>query len=369
MSDAVQVALGLFDEIWTDYMYNTLHYVGDKDADELAENLVNEQYYDKLCSAFVGLLPWTSHEEAPKGSAGEREYDVIQFQGCEIPRQVKRSLSETSTEDELEYARKSAPGGGARDALCAVMAVLASRKEKVWLEALDSEYEFEQRRKENPRERRSSTFCAVLEEMHSWRVRGYFAHALVRPKSLFRMSIATDGPTPRPASLLLTYFMPITEAFALMDDGGPIRKSKATWCRRSYALQEIMKNGDGREPAEDLRAEPVLRQLIHSKTPVVFLDSLASLAPRERAREHGLSEILKTELLTLLQQSKALGQAVIFAVGGDHPHTLAQKVYLQAPFTDHGLRCGYLRWRESIMQSWAPEKPKDGRVLVGLQLP
>jgi len=346
-----------------------LHSEADKYPDELAEIVVNEEFYDKLCCAFMSLLPWTSHEQPPNGMVGKREYDVIQFHGCEVPRRVLRSLSETSTEDELEYARQRAPQGGARDALCAVMAALASRKEKCWLEALDSEYTFNERRKEKPRERRSSTFCAVLEEMHSWRVRGTFAHALVRPKSCFRVSIATDGSTPRPASLLLTYYMPIAEVFALMDDGGPIRKSKSKWCHRAYALQEIMKTGDGRKPAQDLCDEPVFRQLIRSKTPVVFLDSLASLAPRERAREHGLNEIVKAELMTLLQQSKALGQAVIFAVGGDHPHTLAQKVYMQAPFTDLGLRCGYLRWRDSIMQSWAPEKPKEGRVLIGLQLP
>jgi len=373
---AVSSALRLFDEVWTDHMYNKLHVLKGRDkAGELAEKLVHERFYERLSDVFLRLLPWTGYETPPKGMAGEREYDVIQFHGRELPRRLLRQYSSESSDSDseskeckmLEYARKQNAQGGARDALCAVMAALASRSEMTWLEGLDTDFALQQRREENPCESKANAFCAVLGDMHSERVRGYFAHGLVQPTSLFRVSIATHGATPRPASLILTYLLPITEAFALMDSNGPIRKTRRKWRRRVYALQEIDKEGSGKQPVQSLRPEPQILELIRSKTPVVMLDAIAALAPRERAREHGLSEIVKAELAGLLYQAKALGQAVVFMLGGGKPQTLAQKVYLQPPFTDHGLRCGYLRWKDSTLESWASEK--FGRPMIGLQLP
>merc|ERR1711924_361099 len=108
-----------------------------------------------------------------------------------------------------------------------------------------------------------------------------------------------------------------------------------------------MPEGDGRQvPTQHLRAEPKIRELIRSKVPVVMLDVIAALAPRECAAEHGLSEIVKAELTALLRQAHADGKAVVFMLGGNKPQTLAQKVYLKPPSTDNGLRCGYLRWRD-----------------------
>lgn len=108
---------------------------------------------------------------------------------------------------------------------------------------------------------------------------------------------------------------------------------------------------------------------MRSKAPVVMLESFAALAPRDKAKENGLSKIVKSELSNLLSEAKAQGKAVVFMCGGDNCYKLAKKVYLQPPFTDHGLRLGFLRWRESATEPWARERSWGDRVIVGLQLP
>jgi hypothetical protein len=251
------------------------------------------------------------------------------------------------------------------------MSALASRAEKNWLEANDFPSVLSDRRGEKPFERKLDAFCAVLEQEWATGVHGYFSFGLLEKSSVFRVAMATDGPVPRPASLVMTYHVSLEEAFNFMDDKGPIRSTTRKWCHRVYALQDMMPEGDGRQvPTQYLRAEPKIRELIRSKAPVVMLDVIAALAPKDCAAEHGLSEIVKAELTALLRQAHADGKAVVFMLGGNRPRTLAQKVYLKSPFTDYGLRCGYLRWRDGAGEPWASEKSMgNGRVIIGLQLP
>merc|ERR1719149_265428 len=66
-------------------------------------------------------------------------YEVVEFQGKEPPRHIQKSLKDTALlKANLEWFR-SEPHGRAWEALCAVMAALATRKEKCWLDANDRE--------------------------------------------------------------------------------------------------------------------------------------------------------------------------------------------------------------------------------------
>jgi len=165
---------------------------------------------------------------------------------------------------------------------------------------------------------------------------------------------------------LLTYRLPFKDALAMMDEGGPLGQRMSG--RFEVALQEL-RPGEPLQPARTLRPDAELRALLADRGDVVMLESLAALAPRSLACKAGHSEIVKRELLGLLKSAKTEGRAVVFMLGGKDPEKLAEKVYLRPPFTDHGLRCGYLRIRHAGEKSWAREKPVEDRVLVGLQLP
>lgn len=192
------------------------------------------------------------------------------------------------------------------------------------------------------------------------------------------MRDASASGTCRPASLLLTHSISFRTALAKMDGGGPLRNPPRKWCRREFAFQDLVfgefasgvsaPRGE-RCPARLLEVEPRITELFRSRAPVLFLDVVAALAPRGEAKELGVSDVVKVELSRLLREAKERGQPVVFMLGGDQPHVLAQKVYLRAPFTDFGLRCGYLRWREAAAEPWAREKPEDERVCLGIQMP
>merc|ERR1712232_894327 len=109
-------------------------------------------------------------------------------------------------------------------------------------------------------------------------------------------------------------------------------------------------------------------ELLCSRRPVMLLDVYAALAPRDEARKYGINKVVQSELVALLRNAKARGLAVVFMVGGDRD--LAEKVYLRPQFTEHGLRCGNLRWRDSPRGPWAREKLLwENRYIIGLQLP
>jgi len=317
-------------------------------ARELAEEQV-ASVYERLCELVMRLTRWTEHEQS-EGKASDGEvYDVAQFQG--ISPEKRRNCKAASLSAKMQLARDT-PGrrGRARDALCAVLATLASRREMVWLQAYD------------------------VEEP----VRGYFAPALVSPTSVFRWSLrrspSSPGAPPRPASLLVTHHLPLMKALWKMDQCGPLPFEPRTWCKENrgsqFALQELASAEDGdRQHVDDIRSDPRLHRLLRTKTPVVLLDAYVALAPRELSRQHGLGEIAREELRAVLRESKERGQAVVFQLGGEDPHLLAYKVYLKPFFMEWGLRCGYLRWRSSSKESWAKEKPYQGRAVLGLQLP
>jgi len=165
-----------------------------------------------------------------------------------------------------------------------------------------------------------------------------------------------------------------------MDSNGPFRAEAAeeAWCRvagRQFAFQEATsadlegnRDASERVPLATLKPDPQLLELFRSRKPVVYLDAIASLATREAAKEHGLSSIVKAELAALFKSAKDNGQAVVLQLGSDSPHTLAEKVYLRSPLAEYGLKCGYIRWRESEDAPWAREKPYNDRCCLCLQM-
>jgi len=322
---------------------------GEPRAREIAEEEVASMY-DEFCEFVAKLMRWTEHEQSSNQKAGGVVYDVAQFRGrsmAENPSASSRDHDADVTLD-LMLARTESRRGCARDALCAVLATLSSRREMCWMHAYDVELP----------------------------VRGYFAHALVDPTSLFRMSFKCDGSMIRPASLLVTHTLPLGEALQRMDQCGPLPFNPRVYCKepgRQFALQEIMRSEPGederRQPADTLKHEPELHKLLRTRTPIVLLDAYVALAPRGISKKCDLSPIVREELVNLLRESKEQGRAVVFQVGGDDPHLLAQKVYLQPFFSQYGLRCGYLRWRGSASEPWAKEKRWDGRACLGIQLP
>jgi len=359
-----------FTEFWEAYL-TQLELHGLERACEIAEEMADARY-DELCCLLESLLDSTAHDVLPRGRAGDREYDVLQFAGQQLPAHLlERCDPDTEMEDKLEHSRNQSAVGKSRDAFFALLACLASRPEKAWLESLDTDYEMTEQLKAEPSQSRQEAFRIVLKHLAAKKVHGYFAHALVSPNSIMRVSLSHDGARLRPASLTVTYKCTLRQAFAQMDDDGPLPKSIPSSQGQEFALQSLLP-GPGsltRQSIKSLESEPQLCQLLDSPIQVVMLDAIAALAPRARAKEHNLSAIVKSELGALLADAKACGKAIVFMLGGDSPHILAEKVYLRAPLTNHGLRCGYIRWRKSATDPWAREKSEDKRVCIGLQLP
>lgn len=363
-------AWSIFTEFWKAYL-NQVEFQGLEKACEVAERMAHVRY-DELCGLLESLLNLIAHDVLPCGEVGDRRYDVIQFAGQQLPHHLlERCHPDTEMEDKLEHARNASVVGKSRDAFCALLACLASRPEKAWLESLDTDFEMAEQLKAEPGQSREEAFRIVLGHLSAKNVRGYFAHALVSPNSILRVSLSRDGARLRPASVMVTYSCSLRQAFAQMDDDGPLPKSMLRSQGREFALQSLLKGQKSgtRHSLKNLEPEAQLSELLDSQTAVVMLDAIAALAPRERAKEYDLSPIVKSELYALLADAKARGQAVVFMLGGDNPHVLVEKVYLRAPFTDHGLRCGYIRWRNSATDAWAREKSEDKRVCIGLQLP
>jgi hypothetical protein len=373
---ATKAALGIFDRFWVEFLRNREKF-GSKGASRLAEQQAEDEYRE-LCDAVVGVLPYTKHTEAV--AAGDGNYDVVEFHGCTPPRLRMHGKQDWAKKfvEQIAYNRNSTEQGRARDALCAALSALASRGEHIWLEAQDDmEWKLDELENSEKFADRAQAFEAVLKDMASRNVRGFFSHALVKSSSVYRLSFGREGPQRSlPASLIITYSLPLSEAFEHMDDGGPLPDMTSSWVSsREFALQEINKGAEPgsreeRLPVERLRPEPQIRQLLlNRQTQVVMLDAIAALAPRRLARENGIGDIVRAELVGLLSRCKAEGKAVVFMCGGDDPHILAEKVYLREPFTKFGLRCGNLRWRSSADEPWAREKPWCQRVCLGLQLP
>lgn len=269
----------------------------------------------ELLSAVEALLPRGRLDQVAR-TAAHRSYEAVSFAGCE--------------------ARDSS-----REALCAALAALASRKEMCWLQ--------------------SGQDCAA---------RGYFAPLLADPLSRFRLALASPC---LPTSLVVTRRVPLKDALDHMDSGGPLARMPGGG--KQFALQDLLASewlgSEGCDPAErqaasTLRPEPQLEALLGDRpAPVLVLEAYAGLAPRALKE---VREIVLAELLGLLRAAKAAGETVVFQLGGQSAHRLAAKVYLRPSVTEFGLRCGYLRWRPP-QGPWARETPWENRVCIGLQLP
>lgn len=365
--DAVKDALKMYQDVWTCFV-TSRYWHGEDKASELAELQVTERY-EEACSLAVELLPWVKSQSYKQMGDARRSYTTVHFQGSSNGKRCGLFRN-------LEHLRTGSMQGCALDALCALMAVLSSRQEKSWLDGTHVEVSIKEnlkwvRNKEDKLREELLTFM-------SRKVWGQFARKLVDDEATFRLAFANDEPRLRPASLMVTYTVPLQDALEEMDSEGPLEDRPDRWFHKSsrqFALQDICLGnlvGDRNEraPASTLAPEPKIKELFSSRKPVVFLDAIASLAPRKFAKEYNLSKIVQWELAGLLQRAKDNGQAVVFMLGGGEPHILAEKVYLRPPFTDNGLRCGYLRWRESPQHSWAREKLQWGdRTCIGLQLP
>lgn len=347
LKDVAQAAVKIYEELLERYNHEEeaidreRRY--DDDAQVLAESLMTARY-DELCKLVECLMPWTGMQLTDFTDAeGRPWYRTAQFHGRHVP---YKSKGKPSLETRLDYARKQGNAGLAMDALCATFAALSCRREMCWLDTHDEE--------KPPR--------------------GNFAHALVDPSSTVRLTFKIDSW--RPASLLLTSVVPLHEALSRMDNGGPLQGFRGP-LNQQFALQQVQKGltlGDGfneREPLFELKPDSQLQALLRSKTPVLMVEAYAALAPRDEVQKHGLGDIIKNEFMELLKQAKAQKQAVVFQLGGNAPHTLAEKVYLKPPFTNWGLRVGYLRWRLACCKDskWAAERPIKDRSCIGLQMP
>jgi hypothetical protein len=212
---------------------------------------------------------------------------------------------------------------------------------------------------------------------------GFFAHHLVKSYATIRVAFKPSVPAPLAVSVIVTERISLFDALGSPDtgDGSFIGAAKSYgWCNQEgtqFAFQEAKlgipedseDNKNLRMPTEELQASQELRELLLSKKPIVYLEVIAALAPREVAKNEGLSAIVIAELTKLMRDAKSRGEAVLFCLGSDTPHKLAEKVYLRKPIGDYGLRCGYFRWRTSSDLPWAREAPWQNRPCHCFQMP
>lgn len=389
LDEALEQAFRIFKRAWEAYALDRDRKNEDH-ADLQAEDWVAENY-GELRDVLLDLLPWIGHMKADEAGG---DYDVIHFQGFKTPPQIlqaaklvqgtKQVKEEELLAAQMQHMRTSSEQSKAWEGLSAVLAALSSRKEKTWLEPHDTEKHIEKRIKDYPKckdrrsEKRKDAIREILAEYCS-KGYGYFAHALAHPASKLRLTFARGEARPLPATFMITQVMPLWEAFQAMDDNGPFTGAAMSraWCLqagREFALQELQFGYEEgsikeRQHVASLKPDTKLRALLRSTTPVLYLDSIAALAPREVCRKQGLSDIVKAELATLLREAKSRKQAVVFFLGSDSPHKLAEKVYLRPPLADFGLRCGCLRWRESADAPWAREMVGLDRLTLCLQMP
>lgn len=335
---ASRAALQLYKELWQEHS-SILESDGISPALSHVADLAAKRYQALHASALELLL--RIKEEQVVEKQDDVGYRVFTFRGKKIEMdRKKRSIS-----DRMAKHRKDRKGA-LREAFCAALACLCCRLEKSWLAAYDDEAP----------------------------VRGYFAHALVDPFSTFRVALKPGRL--RLASLLITSELPLAQALALQDHGGPFPKGheKEPIGDRQYGLQRIGVDygtgDDRREKLMDVQPEEKLRDLMATKTPVLVLDVYCALAPKEHVQRYGLGDIIRQELVALLRAAKERGQAVLFLLGGEQPVELAEKVYLQPWFTSiGGLCCGYFRWKTASDKPWEMPKHHTKRVMFGLQLP
>jgi len=336
----------------------------------------------------MNLLPWLGPmQRDPHGI----NYEVVEFSGGQPPRGLKKCKDDDEEADgvkaQLEWLR-SEPRGRAWEACCAVMAALSTRAEKSWLEANDTCSNLEAMLSDLPgckskkSVQRKQEICKFIEKEGS-SCRGFFAHYMVCPTTTLRVAFTLNVPRPLPAALVITNRLPLWDALVSLDGDNPFQGDarERSWCLaagRQFAFQlanigipekPASVSRKARASAATLQADNKLRDLLRSRKPVIQLEVIAALAPRDVCKSEGLSAIVKAELATITREAKRRGEAVVFCLGSDSPHILAEKVYLRQPISDHGLQCGYLRWRASAEVPWAKETEWSDRTTLCLQMP
>jgi len=378
LEEAVEVAMRLHREAVTAYVLEK-DLRGEDVADKFAEQW-SADHYEELKNAILALVPWTGELKAsPCGS-----YDLVKFKG------IKTKRHELSKR-QLQHFRAEGAEARAWEALCAALAAISSRKEKIWLEYHDLSSQLKDMLKKLPgcktktSARRRAAIREAIPELVAEGAGG-FAESLIDPRGEHCLTFARGPSGPLPATSMTYRRMPLWDALKTMDDDGPLRGAamEKKWsfaAGREFALQDLRKEEElhpvghkdrsrkERTFAKHLQADKQIQELLRSKKPVVLLDTLAALAPRDVCKNNSLSKIVMTELETLLREAKARGEAVVFTLGSDNPHKLAERVYLRGSLADYGMRCGCLRWRESAEASWAREFQWDDRITLCLQMP
>lgn len=380
----LETAMRLFRDSWKAFLVE--YDVGNADQDtrenraaKICEAIIAERQEELKC-ALLHLLPWFGSLQHEEGHSPK--YQVLELQGRQPPRHLTKNLQDAELlEAQLKWFRTQ-PRGRVEEALCAVLAAMSTRKEKCWLEAHDRQ-ELETKlgpktRVAGESARRKDIISRYVDEACSSGC-GFFSHYLVHPYSHLRVSFSFAEPKPTPSCLVATSRLPLWDALASLDDAGPLRGDAAcrSWCLQSgrqFAFQ-LANTGlcesspSSRANVKTLKPDPRLRKLLCSKKPVVLLEAVAALASRDVAKSKGLGEIVQAELTSIMHEAKSRGEAVVFHLGSDRPHALAEKVYLKKPISDYGLKCGYLRWRASPKESWARERAWTDRVCLCLQMP
>jgi hypothetical protein len=411
--EAVGDAIRLFrDSLFPFLTDRYVHGKEEEVADERAEKRSSDKCQD-LRKAFVALLPWAGKmDKVPDATIAGGGYDVLHFDGHDPPthldfynKLVEKNDWDGALEAQLELFRCQGPRSRAWDGLLALSAVMGSRKEKNWLDQNDCNADVEEglkklgmfrdkdlkRLKRCPKgmKCRQNAIRTIVREICRIRIYGYFAHYLGSSQHHFRLAVARGVSGHVPASIVITSQLPLWDAlhFHTEDkEGSPFKgaaKGKSfrlednPWLKepgRQFAFQEANTDADPdsallcRKLASTLEPDPQLKKLLVTSEPVLLLDVVSSLAPRDLAKSEGLSAIVKAEIKNVFEQARSRGQAVLLELGSADPHDLAKKVYLPLG-AQYGLRCGYIRWRDSDEVPWAREGPWADRGCVCLQMP
>merc|ERR1712232_1249030 len=122
--------------------------------------------------------------------------------------------------------------------MCAVLAAISSRKEKVWLEFYDIQpfledmLEAQQLSKSKRSARRKAAIREFVPKFVE-RGAGAFARSLIDPNITHRVSFARGPDGPIPTTSMTIRRLPLWDALKAMDDGGPFAQSAAAnkkWC-------------------------------------------------------------------------------------------------------------------------------------------
>lgn len=383
LESAVDVAMNIFREALIEFAIECDAGNADKETRENRAARVCEssvcKKYEEMKSALLDLLPWVGPVQSTSEESG---YKVVELEGHQPPRHLEKSLEDSELlKAQLAWLRDE-PRGRAWEAFCAIMAALSTRKEKCWLDAHDRDALDEQLgpklKLRGEGAQRRNTIRAYVEGTLS-EGRGFFSHFLVHPNTTLRVALVPGAHRATPASLVITYRLPMWEALHSMDDCGPLRGEAASqeWCLqagRQFALQDANLSTErgsrnDRVDVAKLKPDPALRDLLCSSKPVLVLEVVAALAPRDVAKKQGIADIVKRELARVMHDAQNRGEAVVFCLGSDRPHALARKVYFRQPICDHGLRCGYLRWRASNDAPWGRDRAWTDRLCLCLQMP